>query len=99
MTRAARRVASHGESGIGRMALERELAGFLPSLEGLEKEMQEIAAMLECTDAEFLPEAFRARVQEQGGRERLQHRFLELIRKEFYDQSKLVRRNDEYARD
>ena len=40
--------------------------------------MQEIAAMLECTDAEFLPEAFRKRVQEPGGRERLQHRFLEL---------------------
>ena len=50
----------------------------LPSLEGLEKEMQEIAAMLECTDAEFLPEAFRERVKEQGGRERLQQRFLEL---------------------
>ena len=40
--------------------------------------MQEIAAMLECTDAEFLPEPFRKRVQEPGGRERLQHRFLEL---------------------
>lgn len=78
VTRAARRSRLNGESGIGRMALERELAGFLPSLEGLEKELQEIAAMLECTDAEFLPVAFRARVQEQGGRERLQHRFLEL---------------------
>jgi SpoVK/Ycf46/Vps4 family AAA+-type ATPase len=78
VTRAARRARLNGEPGIGRIALERELAGFLPSLEGLEKEMQEIAAMLECTDAEFLPEAFRARVQEQGGRERLQHRFLEL---------------------
>ena len=78
VTRAARRARLNGESGIGRNALERELAGFLPSLEGLEKEMQEIAAMLECTDAEFLPEAFRARVREQGGRERLQHRFLEL---------------------
>ena len=59
-------------------ALEQELAGFLPSLEGLEKEMQEIAAMLECTDAEFLPEPYRERVQQPGGRERLQHRFLEL---------------------
>jgi AAA+ superfamily predicted ATPase len=78
VTRAARRSRLLGESGVGKVALERELAGFLPSLDGLEKEMQEIAAMLECTDAEFLPEAFRARVQEQGGRERLQHRFLEL---------------------
>jgi AAA+ superfamily predicted ATPase len=78
VTRAARHSRLRGESGINKIALERELAGFLPSLEGLEKEMQEIAAMLECTDAEFLPEAFRRRVQEQGGRERLQHRFLEL---------------------
>ena len=78
VTRAARRSRLRGDPGIGLGALERELADFLPSLEGLEKEMQEIAAMLECTDAEFLPEAFRQRVQEEGGRERLQHRFLEL---------------------
>jgi AAA+ superfamily predicted ATPase len=78
VTRAARRTRLRGETGIGKSALEHELAGFLPSLEGIEKEMQEIAAMLECTDAEFLPEVFRARVQEQGGRERLQRRFLEL---------------------
>jgi AAA+ superfamily predicted ATPase len=78
VTRAARRSRLLGESGIPKSALEKELAGFLPSLEGLEKEMQEIAAMLECTDVEFLPEAFRRRVQEQGGRERLQHRFLEI---------------------
>jgi AAA+ superfamily predicted ATPase len=78
VTRAARRGRLRDEPGLGKADLERELAGFLPSLEGLEKEMQEIAAMLECTDAEFLPEAFRTRVQEQGGRERLQHRFLEL---------------------
>ena len=78
VTRAARRSRLRGESGIGKNSLEQEVADFLPSLEGLEKEMQEIAAMLECTDAEFLPEAFRKQVQEQGGRERLQHRFLEL---------------------
>ncbi|HTB10535.1 MAG TPA: AAA family ATPase [Bryobacteraceae bacterium] len=78
VTRAARRSRLIGEPGIGKAALERELASFLPSLDGLEKEMQEIAAMLECTDAEFLPEAFRKRVQEPGGRERLQHRFFEL---------------------
>src|ERR1700722_6779200 len=78
VTRAVRRGRLRGESGIGKAALEHELADFLPSLEGLEKEMQEIAAMLECADAEFLPETYRQRVQEPGGRERLQHRFLEL---------------------
>ncbi len=78
VTRAARRSRLRGDKNITKTALEHELAGFLPSLEGLEKEMQEIAAMLECTDAEFLPDAFRKRVDEQGGRERLQHRFLEI---------------------
>jgi AAA+ superfamily predicted ATPase len=78
VTRAARRSRLSGGTGIDKIALERELASFLPSLDGLEKEMQEIAAMLECTDAEFLPEAFRSRVQEPGGRARLQHRFFEL---------------------
>jgi AAA+ superfamily predicted ATPase len=78
VTRAARRGRLRGESGIGKDALQRELADFLPSLDGLEKEMQEIAAMLECTDAEFLPQSFRERVQDQGGRERLQQRFWEL---------------------
>ena len=76
--RAARRSRVRGETTLAKHALELELAGFLPSLEGMEKEMQEIAAMLECTDAEFLPEIFRKRVQEEGGRERLQHRFFEL---------------------
>jgi SpoVK/Ycf46/Vps4 family AAA+-type ATPase len=78
VTRATRRSRLRGESGLSKAALEQELAGFLPSIEGLEKEMQEIAAMLECTDAEFLPESHRKRVQEAGGRERLQHRFFEL---------------------
>ena len=78
VTRAARRSRVRGESALGKAALEQELAGFLPSLEGLEKEMQEIAAMLECTDVEFLPEVLRSRVKEAGGRERLQHRFFEL---------------------
>jgi AAA+ superfamily predicted ATPase len=78
VTRAARRSRVRGEPTLAKNALEQELAGFLPSLEGMEKEMQEIAAMLECTDAEFLPESFRKRVQEDGGRERLQHRFFEL---------------------
>ncbi|MEP7352859.1 MAG: ATP-binding protein [Acidobacteriota bacterium] len=76
--RAARRTRVKGEAGLSKAALQQEFAGFLPSMQGLEKEMQEIAAMLECTDVEFLPETFRQRVQEDGGRERLQHQFLEL---------------------
>jgi ATP-dependent 26S proteasome regulatory subunit len=78
VTRAARRSRLRGETAITKAALEQELASFLPSLEGLEKEMQEIAAMLECTEIEFLPDSFRKRVEEPGARERLQHRFLEI---------------------
>jgi AAA+ superfamily predicted ATPase len=78
VTRAARRSKVRGETGLCKAGLEQELAGFLPSLEGMEKEMQEVAAMLECTETEFLPEALRQRLKELGGRERLQHRFLEL---------------------
>jgi SpoVK/Ycf46/Vps4 family AAA+-type ATPase len=78
VVRATRRSRVRGETGLSKAALQQELAGFLPSIEGLEKEMQEVAAMLECTDAEFLPERLRKLVQQPGGRERLQHRFIEL---------------------
>jgi len=56
------------------------LNGFLPSVEGIEKEMQEIAAILECSDREFLPETMKKRLEAVGGREALQQRFLELRR-------------------
>jgi len=36
--------------------------------------MQEISAVLECTEKRFLPERWRERVSEPGGRARLQER-------------------------
>jgi SpoVK/Ycf46/Vps4 family AAA+-type ATPase len=56
------------------------LNGFLPSVEGIEKEMQEIAAILECSDREFLPGTMKKRLEAAGGREALQQRFVELRR-------------------
>lgn len=50
------------------------LDDFMPSAQGLEKEMQEIAAVLECTEKRFLPERWRAEVSKPGGRARLQER-------------------------
>jgi AAA+ superfamily predicted ATPase len=47
---------------------------FMPSAQGLEKEMQEISAVLECTEKRFLPERWRKVVDEPGGRSRLQER-------------------------
>lgn len=54
--------------------LEAALADFMPSAQGLEKERQEIAAVLECTEKRFLPERWRAEVSKPGGRARLQER-------------------------
>lgn len=47
---------------------------FMPSAQGLEKEMQEIAAVLECTEKRFLPERWREQVGKAGGRAHLQER-------------------------
>ncbi|MEX0702724.1 MAG: AAA family ATPase [Planctomycetales bacterium] len=50
------------------------LAGFIPSAQGLEKTSQEIAAVLECTDFEFLPPRWREIVAQPDGRAKLQSR-------------------------
>ena len=54
--------------------LQAALADFMPSAQGLEKELQEIVAVLECTEKRFLPEHWRKRVEQPGGRARLQER-------------------------
>jgi len=64
-----------GKDQIGRPELERVLADFLPSTQTLERELQELAAILECTDREFLSRGARARLEKAGGREGLQQEF------------------------
>ena len=54
--------------------LKAALDDFMPSAQGLEKEMQEIAAVLECTEKRFLPERWKETIGEPGGRSRLQER-------------------------
>jgi ATP-dependent 26S proteasome regulatory subunit len=46
---------------------------FLPSTQGLEKEAQELAAVLECTQLDFLPAHWREKVAD---RTQLQERFM-----------------------
>jgi AAA+ superfamily predicted ATPase len=41
---------------------------FIPSAQGLEKEKQELAAVLECTSMSFLPDDWRVRVLQPDGR-------------------------------
>ncbi len=54
--------------------LKAALDDFMPSAQGLEKEMQEIAAVLECTEKRFLPDRWKEQVGQPGGRSRLQER-------------------------
>ncbi|MFN0052434.1 MAG: ATP-binding protein [Planctomycetales bacterium] len=51
---------------------------FIPSAQGLEKESQELAAVLECTQLSFLPQRWRDKVLEPNGRTQLQERLAAL---------------------
>lgn len=72
--RAARAALLAGEDGVSRARLADALAGFLPSTEGLERELQRLAAVIECTDSEFLPASVVADVAALGGRAKLVER-------------------------
>jgi AAA+ superfamily predicted ATPase len=78
--RAARQALLAGAAGITREALAAAVAEFLPSTQSLEKEMPEIAAILECTDRQFLPPEILEKMNAYGGREKLQERYTQLRR-------------------
>ena len=63
-----------GEDRITRARLAEVVAGFMPSTQTLERELQEIAAIVECTDREFLTPRALTRLESAGGREQLQAR-------------------------
>jgi AAA+ superfamily predicted ATPase len=67
-----------GKDRITREALEEVVGQFMPSTQGLERELQETAAMLECTDRQFLPDAIVAKMEAEGGRGKLQARLTAL---------------------
>lgn len=68
------------ERRITKESVAEVVSGFLPSTEGMEKELQETAAILECTDTEFLPPEITTRVESSGGRGKLQERLAVLRR-------------------
>jgi SpoVK/Ycf46/Vps4 family AAA+-type ATPase len=73
----ARRVAlAGGRAIVGRADLEQTLIEFIPSAQGLEKEVQELAAVLECTQRSFLPPEWQEKVAQPGGRAHLQERMV-----------------------
>ncbi len=72
---ARRRVLSAGRAAVEKADLDEAVRNFVPSAQGLEKELQELAAVLECTQLDFLPPDWRAKVTQPDGRSRLQERF------------------------
>src|SRR6185436_11187671 len=67
-----------GADHITREALAEVVEQFMPSTQGLERELQETAAILECTDRQFLPPALRALTAPDGARGKLQERLTAL---------------------
>jgi ATP-dependent 26S proteasome regulatory subunit len=63
-----------GADHVTREALASVVAEFMPSTQGLERELQETAAILECTDRQFLPPAILQKTDVPGGRAALQER-------------------------
>jgi hypothetical protein len=78
--RALRKSLLAGASQVTREALAEAVGTFLPSTEGMEKELQEVAAIIECTDLPFLPAEIRNKVEAAGGRAKLVER-LNLLRR------------------
>ena len=67
-----------GADHVTREALAEAVAQFMPSTQGLERELQETAAMLECTDRQFLPPEMLEKTSSDGGRAKLQARLTAL---------------------
>jgi AAA+ superfamily predicted ATPase len=71
-----RRALTAGRTAVEKADLEGALDEFIPSAQGLEKEMQELAAVLECTQLNFLPSDWQKRVAQPEGRSRMQERLV-----------------------
>jgi AAA+ superfamily predicted ATPase len=67
-----------GQDHITKEALSDVISQFMPSTQGLERDLQETAAMLECTDRQFLPDAIVQKMEAEGGRGKLQARLTAL---------------------
>jgi AAA+ superfamily predicted ATPase len=74
MLGARRRALVAGRERVERGDVEGALNSFIPSAQGLEKEIQELVAVIECTEREFLPEKWQKQIDEPDGRLKLQQR-------------------------
>lgn len=73
---ARRRALTSGREELTKADLDEAAADFIPSAQGLEKELQELAAVLECTQLNFLPADWRSKVAKPDGRAVLQKRIV-----------------------
>jgi len=67
-----------GADHVTRESLAEVVAQFMPSTQGLERELQETAAVLECTDRQFLPQPILEKIAADGSRAKLQTRLTAL---------------------
>jgi AAA+ superfamily predicted ATPase len=63
-----------GHDNIMTDDLKRSVEEFVPSAQGLEKEKQELAAVLECTSMSYLPDPWKERLKKTNERAKLQER-------------------------
>lgn len=75
---ARRRALTNGRTEIDEEDITLAIESFIPSAQGLEKELQEIAAVLECTQRNFLPKHWRKVIKKPDGRSELQSRLVSL---------------------
>ena len=76
--RAWRKSLLAGKDHITRESLADVVSQFMPSTQGMERELQEIAAVIECTDRQFLPHQTLERMDAEGGRATFQTRLTAL---------------------
>ncbi|MCU0662879.1 MAG: AAA family ATPase, partial [Myxococcota bacterium] len=73
---AGRRLALlEGKSQVSALHLTAAMESFVPSHQTDEKELQELAAIIECTDIAFLPESLRGALRDPHERAELMQRF------------------------
>ncbi len=70
------RVLAAGRDTVTQEDLTAAIDAFIPSAQGMEKDMQELVAVLECTDRAFLPTDWQKRLAQPDGRTKLQERLM-----------------------
>ena len=71
---AKREMMAESRDVLEKADLELALDSFIPSAQGMEKDLQEMSAVLECTDRRFLTDHWRAELAKPTGRADLQRK-------------------------